>query len=100
MIIRPVSDLRNNYPVIENELKEAGAVYLTKNGYASAVILGMDEYTALSGNMDRPVARKKSSGSSRGLFKNYANPDLIPLEKDAGRIHAMKKYQMKDSEAK
>lgn len=92
MIIRPVSDLRNNYPLIENDLKESGTVYLTKNGYASAVLLGMDEYAALSRNMDRPVVKKKSSDKARGFLSKYANPDLIELEKEAGKLHALKKF--------
>jgi len=36
--IRPVSDLRNKYPEIENEIQK-GPVYLTKNGYGSSVIV-------------------------------------------------------------
>lgn len=100
MKIRPVSDLRNNYPLIENELKKEGVVYLTKNGYASAVILGVDQYAALSGCTDKPVARKESSVSSRGFLKKYANPELIDLEKNAGRMHAAKKYQAMNSEVK
>lgn len=36
--IRPVSDLRNKYPEVENEIKN-GPVYLTKNGYGSSVIV-------------------------------------------------------------
>ena len=37
--IRPVSDLRNKYPEIEElVLKEDEAVYLTKNGYGSMVV--------------------------------------------------------------
>ena len=36
--IRPVSDLRNKYPDVENEIKN-GPVYLTKNGYGSSVIV-------------------------------------------------------------
>lgn len=34
--IRPVSDLRNKFPEIENTVLNTGdAVYLTKNGYGS-----------------------------------------------------------------
>ena len=46
--IRPVSDLRNKYPEIEDlVLKENEAVYLTKNGYGSMVVLSLDEEKAL-----------------------------------------------------
>ena len=46
--IRPVSDLRNKYPEIEElVLKEDQAVYLTKNGYGSMVVLSLDKYAKL-----------------------------------------------------
>ncbi len=46
--IRPVSDLRNKYPEIEElVLKENEPVYLTKNGYGSIVVLSIEEYAKL-----------------------------------------------------
>lgn len=46
--IRPVSDLRNKYPEIEDlVLKEDEAVYLTKNGYGSMVVMSLERYSKL-----------------------------------------------------
>lgn len=46
--IRPVSDLRNKYPEIEDlVLKEDEAVYLTKNGYGSMVVISLEKYSKL-----------------------------------------------------
>ena len=46
--IRPVSDLRNKYPEIEElVLKEDEAVYLTKNGYGSMVVRSLEKYSKL-----------------------------------------------------
>ena len=46
--IRPVSDLRNKYPEIEElVLKEDEAVYLTKNGYGSIVVMSLKKYSKL-----------------------------------------------------
>lgn len=46
--IRPVSDLRNKYPEIEKlVLKEDEAVYLTKNGYGSMVVMSLEKYARL-----------------------------------------------------
>lgn len=46
--IRPVSDLRNRYPEIEElVLKEDEAVYLTKNGYGSMVVMSLEKYAKL-----------------------------------------------------
>ncbi len=46
--IRPVSDLRNKFPEIEElVLKEDEAVYLTKNGYGSMVLLSIEKYVKM-----------------------------------------------------
>lgn len=46
--IRPVSDLRNKYPEIEElVLKEDEPVYLTKNGYGSMVVMSIEKYSKL-----------------------------------------------------
>ena len=46
--IRPVSDLRNKYPEIEElVLKNNEPVYLTKNGYGSMVVLSLEKYSEL-----------------------------------------------------
>ena len=46
--IRPVSDLRNKYPEIEDlVLKEDEPVYLTKNGYGSMVVMSLEKYSEL-----------------------------------------------------
>ena len=47
MQIRPVSDLRNKFPDIENIVKEGEPVYLTKNGYGSMVVLSLEAYSRL-----------------------------------------------------
>ena len=48
MNIRPVSDLRNKYPEIEDlVLNEDEAVYLTKNGYGSMVVLSLEKYSKI-----------------------------------------------------
>lgn len=51
--IRPVSDLRNKYPEIEElVLKEDEAVYLTKNGYGSMVVLSLEKYANMLKALD------------------------------------------------
>lgn len=51
--IRPVSDLRNKYPEIEElVLKEDEAVYLTKNGYGSMVVMSLEKYSKLMSNIE------------------------------------------------
>ncbi|MBO5005189.1 MAG: type II toxin-antitoxin system Phd/YefM family antitoxin [Clostridia bacterium] len=51
--IRPVSDLRNKYPEIEDlVLREDEAVYLTKNGYGSMVVMSLEKYSKLISNIE------------------------------------------------
>ena len=93
MNIMPVSDLRNKFPEVEKVLNESGSVYLTKNGYGVAVLMDMNEYMSITNRpLNRQVREEKNSKSLRGSLHKYANPDLIPLEKDAARIHVLKKY--------
>ena len=42
--IRPVSDLRNKFPEIEDIVKEGKPVYLTKNGYGAMVVMSIEQY--------------------------------------------------------
>lgn len=51
--IRPVSDLRNKFPEIEEiVVKEGQPVYLTKNGYGSMVVLSLEKYAELTDNIE------------------------------------------------
>ena len=51
--IRPVSDLRNKYPEIEEEVLRTGSpVFLTKNGYGSMVVMSLEQYSALTDGIE------------------------------------------------
>lgn len=51
--IRPVSDLRNKYPEIEDTvLRNGQPVILTKNGYGSMVVLSLEQYSALTDDVE------------------------------------------------
>lgn len=50
--IRPVSDLRNKFPEIENLVREGDPVYLTKNGYGSMVVMSLEKYAELIDNVE------------------------------------------------
>ncbi len=53
MNIRPVSDLRNKFPEIESlVLSHSQPVFLTKNGYGSMVLLSLEQYSALTDNVE------------------------------------------------
>ena len=62
--IRPVSDLRNKYPEIEElVLKEDEAVYLTKNGYGSMVVMSLEKYSTLLNEADMERALEARFGT-------------------------------------
>lgn len=50
--IRPVSDLRNKFTEIEDSVKQGQPVYLTKNGYGSMVVLSLEQYAALTDEIE------------------------------------------------
>ncbi len=51
--IRPVSDLRNKYPEIEDTVLKSGQpVFLTKNGYGSMVVMSLEQYSALTDDIE------------------------------------------------
>lgn len=51
--IRPVSDLRNKFPEIENVVLKSGEpVYLTKNGYGSMVVMSIEQYAQLTDDVE------------------------------------------------
>ncbi len=54
--IRPVSDLRNKFPEIEETvLKTNSPVFLTKNGYGTMVLMSVEQYSALTDDVERKL---------------------------------------------
>ena len=76
--IRPVSDLRNKYPEIEDlVLKEDKAVYLTKNGYGSMVVMSLEKYSKLISNVE---------------YNEYVEKALDEADREAGENYDTKYY--------
>jgi len=50
--IRPVSDLRNRFPEIENVVNGGNPVYLTKNGYGAMVVMSLEKYAELTDDLE------------------------------------------------
>lgn len=63
--IRPVSDLRNKFPEIENVVNDGQPVYLTKNGYGAMVVLSLEQYSKLTGDIEMRLdeADRQAAGS-------------------------------------
>ena len=87
--IRPVSDLRNKYPEIEDlVLKENEAVYLTKNGYGSMLVLSLEKYAEMLDEIqvDKTLEEKFGSINVDKMLKETEieldNPDTVYLTDD------------------
>ena len=51
--IRPVSDLRNRFSEVEEDVLAKGEpVFLTKNGYGSMVLLSLEQYEELTNDVE------------------------------------------------
>ena len=51
--IRPVSDLRNHFSEVEDDVLSKGElVYLTKNGYNSMVLPSLEQYEELTKDVE------------------------------------------------
>ncbi len=74
--IRPVSDLRNKFPEIEETVLKSGEpVFLTKNGYGSMVVMSLEQYSALTDGIelaldeaDRAAAMTETRYSAGEVF--------------------------------
>ena len=54
--IRPVSDLRNKFPEIEETVTNSNApVFLTKNGYGTMVLMSIEQYSELTDNIEQKL---------------------------------------------
>lgn len=87
--IRPVSDLRNKYPEIEDlVLKEDEAVYLTKNGYGSMVVMSLEKYSEIMKQLDIEKAIEAKFGNVEledllnQIDEEIANPNTEYLNHD------------------
>ncbi len=68
MQIRPVSDLRNKYPEIEETVLHSGQpVYLTKNGDGTIVLMSLEQYAALTEDVERRLDEADRAAAASDL---------------------------------
>ncbi len=69
--IRPVSDLRNKFPEIENAVLSSGEpVFLTKNGYGSMVVLSLEQYASLTDNIEMKLIQADNAAKETDIRYN------------------------------
>ena len=86
MDIRPVSDLRNKFTEIERTVKCGKPVYLTKNGYGSMVVLSLEQYSALTDDVEMKLDEADKEAALTDV--RYTEEEVFQRVKE--RIHGRK----------
>ena len=87
--IRPVSDLRNKFPEIEATVLNNGKpVYLTKNGYGSMVLLSLEQYAALTDDVELALDEADKAAEALLAGKLAYDPETTCAHHDHGEGHS------------
>ena len=84
--IRPVSDLRNKFSEIEETVKSGQPVYLTKNGYGSMVVLSLEQYAALTDDVELRLDEADRAAAADSV--RYTEEEVFGRVR--GRLHERK----------
>lgn len=84
--IRPVSDLRNKFTEIEESVKKGEPVYLTKNGYGSMVVLSLEQYAALTDEIEMKLDEADKAAPADSV--RYTEDEVFSRVRN--RIHERK----------
>lgn len=87
--IRPVSDLRNKFPEIEETVINSNSpVFLTKNGYGTMVLISLEQYSALTNNVEKKLdeADDLASKSSLRLSKSEVFDEVREIIDETSKL--------------
>lgn len=83
-MIRPVSDLRNNFADISKTVHEtAQPVFLTKNGYGDMVVLSMEAFENLQFESEVYCKLQEAERESELNDQRYSSKDVLKAMRDA-----------------
>lgn len=83
-MIRPVSDLRNNFAEISKTVHEtAKPVFLTKNGYGDMVVLSMEAYENLQFESEIYFKLKEAEREAELTDTRYCSKDVLKAKREA-----------------
>lgn len=83
-MIRPVSDLRNNFADISKTVHEtAQPVFLTKNGYGDMVVLSMEAYENLQFESEVYFKLRQAELEAEMTDKRYSSKEVLKAMKEA-----------------
>ncbi len=83
-LIRPVSDLRNNFADISKTVHEtAQPVFLTKNGYGDMVVLSMEAYENLQLESEIYSKLQEAEREAELTEERYSSKDILKAMREA-----------------
>ena len=83
-MIRPVSDLRNNFADISKTVHEtAQPVFMTKNGYGDMVVLSMEAYENLQFESEVYAKLQEAEREAELTDRRYSSKDVQKAMRDA-----------------
>ena len=83
-MIRPVSDLRNNFSDISKTVHETKQpVFLTKNGYGDMVVLSMEAYEALQFESEVYFKLQEAERNAELSNQRYSSKDVLKAVREA-----------------
>ena len=83
-MIRPVSDLRNNFADISKTVHEtAKPVFLTKNGYGDMVVLSMEAYESLQFESEVYFKLQAAEREAELTDKRYSSKEVLQAMREA-----------------
>lgn len=83
-MIRPVSDLRNNFADISRTVHEtAKPVFLTKNGYGDMVVLSMEAYESLQLESEVYFKLQEAEKEAALTDQRYSSKEVLQALREA-----------------
>ena len=83
-MIRPVSDLRNNFADISKTVHEtAKPVFLTKNGYGDMVVLSMEAFESLQFESEVYFKLQAAEREAELTNKRYSSKEVLQAMREA-----------------
>ena len=83
-MIRPVSDLRNNFAEISKTVHEtAKPVFLTKNGYGDMVVLSMEAFESLQFESEVYFKLQAAEREAELTDKRYSSKEVLQAMREA-----------------
>ena len=83
-MIRPVSDLRNNFADISKTVHEtAQPVFLTKNGYGDMVVMSMEAFESLQFESEVYFKLQAAEREAELTDKRYSSKEILQAMREA-----------------